>query len=151
MLLGLHHVALGRLLRPLVAVGHLGVEVGLVAAVAVLVDPGDTLELAAQQVNLLEVTAALGLLHHQLDHARLDGAIHPVYRFDVLPAVAFLPGRDGTLRRLQQLGNGAQRVPLKEQVHGLPSGVEMGKDDGCCCHGASLPSRYYPKRPTASV
>jgi len=66
-------VAHRRLLRPLVAVRHLRVEVGLVAAVAIPVDPGDPLQLATQQVNLLEVAAGLHLFGDQLTHPRFNG------------------------------------------------------------------------------
>ena len=46
LLLGLYHIALGRLLRPLVTVRYLGIEVGFIAAIAVFVDPGDPLQAA---------------------------------------------------------------------------------------------------------
>ena len=109
LLLRLHHIALWRLLRPLVAVRHLRVEVGLVAAVAIPVDPGDPLQLAAQQVNLLKVAAGLHILGDQLAHPRFNGEIDPVNGFDVIPAVALLPGRDSPLWHSQQFSDGAQR------------------------------------------
>lgn len=120
-------VAHRRLLRPLVAVRHLRVEIGLIAAVAVPVDPSDPLKLAAQQVNLLEIAAGFHLLGDQLAQPRLQREIDAVNRFDVIPAVALLPCRNCPLRRLQQFCNGAKRVALKEQVHGLPSGFDMGE------------------------
>ncbi|MNF67404.1 hypothetical protein D3C84_492160 [compost metagenome] len=128
LLFGLHHVAFGGLLRPPVAVRHLGVEVGLVAALAVFVDPGDALQLPAQQVNLLEVAAALHLLGDQLAHPRLDGEVDPVNGFDVIPAVTGFPGADRPLGGRQQLRNGSDLVPLKVQVHGLPAGFDMGEE-----------------------
>ncbi|MNC59124.1 hypothetical protein D3C75_1089110 [compost metagenome] len=124
---GLHHVALGGFLRPLVAVRHLGVEVGLVAALAVFVDPGDALQLPTQQVNLLEVAAGFHLFGDQLTHPRLDGEVDPVNGFDVIPAVTGFPGADCPLRGRQQLRNGSDFVPLKVQVHSLPAGFDMGE------------------------
>ncbi|MNY38906.1 hypothetical protein D3C86_1735620 [compost metagenome] len=121
-------VANRRLLRPLVAVRHLGVEVGLVAALAVFVDPGDPLQLPAQQVNLLEITTGFHLLGDQLAHPCLDGEVDPVNGFDVIPTVAGFPGADRPLGGRQQLRNGSDLVPLKVQVHGLPAGFDMGEE-----------------------
>ena len=123
--------------RAFVAVGNVGVEVCLVAAVVEFADPGMALGLARQQVNLLEVFPFFLLLHDELAVARGGGELHLIQRPVLAPFVALLPAVNGCNFLAQHFSNAGNAVSLKVQQHGLPTGIEVCGGQ-CHIHGTSL-------------
>ena len=82
------------LLRIRVAVRHSRIQVALVAAALVLPDPRRSLQLAPQQVDLLEIAAGLPVLHDQRVDPHLQRALDPLQAARLRPLVAPLPRRE---------------------------------------------------------
>ena len=103
-LLGGNLVGPRGLLRICIAIGDLGVKIGLVPAVAVPAAPLEPLDLAAKQVDLLEVLPALVLLRDQLLVAYQYRFLGRAQRRGQFPLLALLPARDRLVRdRLSRL------------------------------------------------
>ena len=78
-------------LRPFVALGKVGVEFGFGSAALETLNARLALQLAVQQVNFLEVAAALAFLEDQLHQTRFQRTADPLDIVGPVPLVPSLP------------------------------------------------------------
>ena len=98
-------VALWPLLRALIALADLGVQVRFLASLFVLVHARKALDLAAQQVNFLEVPASLGVLVDEGAQARFKRSLHALNRLGLCPLFGLGPFVQRSAWHAQVIGN----------------------------------------------
>jgi hypothetical protein len=126
------------------------VEIGLVALLArELADPRKGHELAAQQVDLLEVAAGLLLLGEQGLIAHPQAFLGAGARAGGVPALALLPARQGRDRQGQFFGDLRERPAPPIERAGLDPLGDLRGDGKRCLRGgeASMGATLWPLAP----
>ncbi len=83
------------------------------------------LDLAAEQVDLFEVAACLGLLGDELDETRLKRSLDPLDRRRPVPFVSGFPAPDRRPRQILEVGDVSDRPAHPVEESGLAALVVL--------------------------